>query len=211
MVTLLFLCREKHMFVIKIPSHSKIGEGGCEGLVFIRSPWPAKYVGNRVNGGGIIRIEPWSEVIGQILKEDKIINPFNDILDTMVTIDWTDRVGTLAKHGMGTSGTEISIVIKVNFAVEVKTNVNLIFRCNGHSSISSINIIYSVLRARRCICYVKIALGEGSIVGFEPWDINFRVQWMSNGIVVREGEIRYDTVLVLMPRGEVQKWKRVSR
>jgi hypothetical protein len=55
--------------------------------VFIRSPWPAQNFGDRVNSGGIIGIEPGSEIIDRIPKKDEIIDPFDDILDAMVTVD----------------------------------------------------------------------------------------------------------------------------
>jgi hypothetical protein len=100
---------------------------------------------DEVNFGSVIWIEPGSQVIGRVTEEHKVIDPFDDVLDTIETIDGTNGIGTLTEHHVRACGAKAGIVVKMYLAIEVEADVYLIFGCNWHLLISSIHIVYGRL------------------------------------------------------------------
>jgi hypothetical protein len=86
----------------------------------------------------------------------------------------------------------------MNWTIKMEASVDLIFRWNGHAPIGCIYIINSSLRPWKSVCDIEITFWKSSIICFEPGDINLRVYGVLQGVIVGEGEIWYDTELVVL-------------
>lgn len=108
----------------------------------------------------IIRILIRFQGTRRITKENKVINPFENLLSTVIQNDVDKTVRDAAKKTCGTRRTESHAMININLPVPGHAEMTLMFWVDRDVAVCAIDVEDSYLRARGSFSDQEIALRE---------------------------------------------------